>query len=359
MKNIILATLFFSVTTTIWGQKYSNEFLSIGVGAQAQGLGNAVIARINNVTATVWNPAGLIQDTELEGIQVGAMHSEWFAGVGKFDYLGVSLPAFGGNRRLGFSLIRFGIDDIPNTLSLYESDGTVNFDNVSSFSAADYAMFLSYAQPLKVKEGQLLIGGNVKVIHRLIGPFAQSWGFGLDASLQSHRGLWSFAAVGRDLTSTFNAWSFDFTDDEKETLSLTNNEVPINSVEVTKPMLILGIARRFNLNKVGLTPELDLFISTDGKRNVLVSADPFSIDPALGIEADYQQFIFLRAGVNQIQELSGFTGSSAWQARPSMGVGFRLGTIQLDYAFSDQTGLENGYSHVISLMAHFKKMKKE
>ncbi|HRD80451.1 MAG TPA: hypothetical protein PLL53_06815, partial [Saprospiraceae bacterium] len=40
-------------------QKYSNEFLSIGVGARAQGMGMAVIAGGSDVTSGVWNPAGL------------------------------------------------------------------------------------------------------------------------------------------------------------------------------------------------------------------------------------------------------------------------------------------------------------
>lgn len=354
-RTLTLFIILIAICTSGRSQKFSNEFLSIGVGARAQGLGNAVIARTDDVTSTAWNPAGLIGNTDLAGIQIGAMHNEWFAGVGKFDYAGVILPEWKGGRRIALSFIRFGIDDIPNTLSLYEADGTVNFDNVSEFSAADYAFLASYAQPLNVREGRLLIGGNIKVIHRIIGPFARSWGFGIDVGLQYHRGPWSFAAVGRDLTSTFNAWSFDFTDEEKETLSLTNNEIPINSVEVTKPTLILGVARRFQLNQVGITPELDINLTTDGQRNVLISGDPVSIDPAFGIEADYDQFIFLRAGVNQFQEISGFGGTQSWQARPSLGVGFAFSALQLDYAFSDQTGLDNGYSHVISLLVNLRK----
>jgi len=352
-RKAINLVLFCCVSTLAWGQKYSNEFLSIGVGARAQGLGNAVIARTDDANAAPWNPAGIAADTNDDSWQVSAMHSEWFAGVGKFDYLGAVLPSFGNGRRLGISLIRFGIDDIPNTLSLYNSDGTVNFANVSRFSAADYALLLTYAQPLTVKQGRLIVGGNVKVIHRIIGPFANSWGFGLDAGVQYHRGNWSFGVTGRDLTSTFNAWSFSFTEEEKEVLELTNNEIPINSVEVTRPTLIAGVAHRFRFKDIGLTPELDVFITTDGRRNVLLAGDPFSIDPAFGLEADYREFIFLRAGVNQFQQLSGFGGSQTWQARPALGVGFRLGKLTVDYAFSDQTGLDNGYAHVISLQAAF------
>jgi hypothetical protein len=132
-------------------QKYSNEFLSIGVGARAQALGNAVVAGIDDINSTFWNPAGLVRIDENTGLELGAMHSEWFAGVGKYDYLGASIPLGDSDRRLALSAVRFGIDGIPNTLSLFESDGTINYDNVVEFSAADYAFFLSYAQPLTTK----------------------------------------------------------------------------------------------------------------------------------------------------------------------------------------------------------------
>lgn len=340
-------------------QKYSNEFLSIGVGARAQGMGNAVVAGVDDVTAGVWNPAGLANLSELEGLQLGAMHSEWFGGVGKFDYLGLSLPLANRERRLALSLIRFGIDEIPNTLSLYESDGTINFDNIVEFSAADYAFLLSYAQRLKTQKGRLQVGGNVKVVHRRIGPFATSWGFGLDAGMQYYTGDWRFGLLARDITTTFNAWSFSFTEREKEVLALTGNEIPINSVEVTKPQLILGAARRFSFGKIGLMPEADLILTTDGQRNTLLSADPFSIDLAAGLEADYQGFVALRAGLSQFQRIADFDGSEQLRMRPSIGLGLRISGLRIDYAFTDLGSKESTFSHIISLMLDIRPRKKE
>jgi len=353
---LVFSTISLSQTQA---QKYSNEFLNIGVGARAQALGNSVIANINDVTASAWNPAGLAGLAPEQGLQIGAMHSEWFAGVGKFDYLGFTAPLANKDRRIGISLIRFGIDEIPNTLSLYEDDGTINFDNLREFSAADYALLLSYAQPVKTQSGKLLIGGNVKVIYRNIGPFATAWGFGLDLGVQYKKGNWQLAAVAKDITSTFNAWSFNFTEKEKEVLQLTNNEVPISSVEVTKPQLTLGVARRFQLNKVGLTPELDFIVTTDGERNTLISSNPFSIDPALGLEADYNNFLYLRAGVNQFQRLLEFDGKETLTARPAFGVGIVIAGLHVDYAFTDPGDSQNLYSHVISLLLNVKAKKRE
>ncbi|MCO6493104.1 MAG: hypothetical protein J5I98_32090, partial [Phaeodactylibacter sp.] len=310
------------------------------------------------VTAGVWNPAGLANLADSESLQVGAMHSEWFAGVGKFDYLGITLPLANKDRRLGLSVIRFGIDEIPNTLSLYESDGSINFDNIVEFSAADYAVLLSYAQRLKTQKGRLQLGGNIKVVHRRIGPFATSWGFGIDAGLQYRNNGWQFGLLAKDITTTFNAWSFSFTEEEKEVLELTNNEVPINSVEITKPQLILGAARRFELGNVGLLPELDLIVTTDGQRNTLVSASPFSIDPAFGLEADYNQFVYLRAGLNQFQRIQDFDNTESLRMRPSLGVGLAISSLKVDYAFTDLGSEENTFSHIISLMLEIKPRKK-
>ncbi|MCB0572643.1 MAG: PorV/PorQ family protein [Phaeodactylibacter sp.] len=340
-------------------QKYSNEFLSIGVGARAQGMGNAVVASTSDVMAGVWNPAGLANLEALEGLQLGAMHSEWFGGVGKFDYLGLTLPLSNRARRLALSLIRFGIDEIPNTLSLYESDGTINFDNIVEFSAADYAFLLSYAQKLNTRKGRLQLGGNIKVVHRRIGPFANSWGFGLDAGLQYYTGEWRFGLLARDVSTTFNAWSFSFTEKEKEVLALTNNEVPINSIEVTKPQLIIGGARHFQFGKIGLLPEIDAIVTTDGQRNTLLSAAPFSVDLSAGLEADYQGFIALRAGLSQFQRELDFDGSEQLRMRPSIGLGLRISKLRLDYAFTDLGSQESTYSHIISLMLDIQPRKKE
>ncbi|MEM9931347.1 MAG: hypothetical protein AAF840_16145, partial [Bacteroidota bacterium] len=235
IKRIILFILsiaFLAGTQdAVLGQKYSNEFLTIGVGARAHAMGTAVVASQQDVYAAAWNPAGLSGLPADAGLEIGAMHAEWFGGVGNYDYLGFTLPLNGKNQRIGFSVIRFGIDNIPNTLSLYEADGTINFDNVTEFSAADYAFLGTYSRAYLKSNGALRLGGNVKVVRRTIGQFANSWGFGLDLGVQLDRKNWTFALLARDITTTFNAWSFNFTESERETLQLTGNDVPIHSVE--------------------------------------------------------------------------------------------------------------------------------
>src|SRR5262245_39145801 len=69
-------------------RKYSNEFLNIGVGARALGMGNANVASTEGVNAGYWNPSGLLK--QKNDLEVGLMHAEYFAGIAKYDYLGAS-----------------------------------------------------------------------------------------------------------------------------------------------------------------------------------------------------------------------------------------------------------------------------
>src|SRR5690606_681188 len=99
--------------------KYSNEFLTIGAGARAHGMSNAMISHIGDVSAGYWNPAGLTQINT--PFQVSAMHAEWFAGIAKYDYISFAKQLKGeNNAAFGLSVIRLGIDNIPNTLNLVE-----------------------------------------------------------------------------------------------------------------------------------------------------------------------------------------------------------------------------------------------
>lgn len=363
LRLLFMATAIFALVSTLNAQKYSNEFLSIGVGARAQAMAGAQIAQVNDATAGFWNPAGLVGvDTDL---QLAAMHNEWFASIGRYDYVGLAAPIMNKAHYLGFTFIRFGVDNIPNTLTLYEKDGTINYNNVTTFNAADYAFMLHYAKNFE-KLG-LSFGVTPKVVHRKIGPFATSWGFGIDLGAQYRRGDWQFGLMLKDISTTFNAWSFDFTDEEKQVLDLTGNDIPVKSMEITRPTIGLGVAyhKDFNLaapkegkkqKTIGLTAELDFNMTTDGRRNVLLSADPISFDPALGLELHYNNLIFLRGGVNNIQQFKDISNNQKWAVQPNFGVGFRIYKFYVDYALGLNAGgaiLDNTQgavlSHIVSI----------
>ncbi|MBX2932351.1 MAG: PorV/PorQ family protein [Chitinophagaceae bacterium] len=364
-KFSFIALLLFEFVGSAQAQfrKYSNEFLNIGAGAKSLGMGSVQVASVNDATAGYWNPAGLVHIKDNPSIAV--MHAEYFAGIGKYDFGAIALPSKNGNRTLAISFLRFAVDDIPNTLFLVEPDGSINYNNISSFSSADYAVLLSYAQIAKQTDKLFIsYGGNAKIIHRSVGSFAKAWGFGIDAGIQIKKDKWLFGATIRDVTTTFNAWSFTFTDREKEVLYLTNNDIPTKSTEMTAPRLIAAAARNFKINNtINLLAEANLHVTFDGKRNTLISTNPISIDPNIGIELGINNNIFLRAGASNFQRAlkDGDTTNQkkVWIFQPSFGAGFKLGNVGIDYAFTNLTNQANPlYTHIFSLRIDLVKKEK-
>jgi len=326
-------------------RKYSNEFLAIGVGGRALGMSGTQVAFVNDGTAGYWNPAGLLGISS--DAQINVMHSEYFAGIAKYDYASFG-KAIDSTSAIGFSFIRFGVDDIPNTTELIDANGVIDYDRITRFSAADYAFLASYARQLG---SGLKLGANAKVVHRRVGDFGKAWGIGLDAGLQYEKGKWQLGAMVRDVTTTVNAWSYELDSATVNAFTLTGNEIPENSTEITVPKIILGGARYFQLGeKVGLLAALDLDVTTDGQRNTLISTSAISVDPHLGLEAGLNGQIFLRAGIGNIQEVQPFPGETEYTFQPNFGLGVKLGAISLDYALTDIGNQSDVlYSNVFSL----------
>lgn len=335
-------------------RKYSNEFLNIGAGARGLAMGSAQVASAEDNTAGYWNPAGLV--FVRDNPSVALMHAEYFAGIGKYDYATAAFPLNDDKRTLGISALRFAVDDIPNTLYLVEPDGSINYNNITTFSSADYAFLLSYSQFLQDDDDrQISFGGNAKIIYRKVGTFATAWGFGFDAGVMMRTGNWRLGIAARDVTTTFNAWSFNFSDREKQALYLTDNDIPVKSTELTSPRLVLGGAYNFEFSdKFSLLAEANADVTFDGKRNTLISSSPVSVDPKVGVEASISKVVFVRAGISNFQRALAdgdtLNQKKVWIFQPSVGAGFKLGNVSIDYAFTNLANQENPlYTHVFSL----------
>lgn len=357
MLSIVLIAVFFAAIpffSKAQFRTYSNEFLNIGAGARGLAMGNAQIASVNDATSGYWNPAGLTAVKDHPSLSL--MHADYFAGIAKYDYAALAIPAKDNKSTIGFSLLRFAVDDIPNTLFLVEPDGSLNYNNIQSFSSADYAFLFSYAQELKkTNDYTLNLGGNAKVIYRKVGSFANAWGFGVDLGINMIGKKWRLAAVARDLTSTFNAWSFNFTEREKQVLYLTNNDIPLKSTELTSPRLVIGGNYQFDINKsVKLSAEANLDLTFDGKRNTIINSKLMNIDPHIGVEAEIKKVFFVRAGVTNFQkalaDADTLNQKKVWIYQPSLGAGFKIKNVTIDYAFTNLANQSSPlYTHVFSL----------
>lgn len=352
---LIVYVSFMNVT---WAQapKYSNEFLMLGVGARGLAMSNTQTAIVGDATAGYWNPGGLANLGS--DYQVSLMHSEYFAGIAKYDY-GAFAMRIDTSSVIGLSIIRFGVDNIMNTTDLIDNQGNIDYNRITTFSAADYGFLISYAKKSKIPG--LQYGANVKIIYRQIGSFAHAWGFGIDVGAQYQLKKWKFGVMVKDITSTFNAWSFDLNDKMKETFVATGNELPSNSLESTLPRLILGAGRGFKIsNSFSLLAALDLDLTFDGKRNVLIRSNPISIDPHLGLEIGYKNIVFLRGGAGNIQDEKDMSGKSMKTFQPNVGLGVKIKKmITIDYALTNigKSGIALN-SNVFSLRVDLDKKSK-
>ncbi|MCF6297438.1 MAG: PorV/PorQ family protein [Flavobacteriaceae bacterium] len=345
--------LFLVISQFTFGQafrNFSNEFLNLGVDAAAFGMGKAVIASSQNVNSIYWNPAGLTAVIDYQG---SLMHAEYFQGIGKYDYIGFAKP-IDGRSTFALSLIRFGVDDILNTTELIDNQGNINYNNISLFSAADYAFNVAYAR--KMLLNNLSLGLNAKIVHRRIGDFASSWGFGLDFGLQYETdNKWRFGLMLRDITTTFNAWSIDQNEFDKIQNAIPGeNQTQPETLELTKPKAQLGVSKSFPIfGDFNLLTEVDLNMRFS-ETNDLISTPFLSIDPAIGFQIDYINLVFLRAGVNNFQNFTDFDESKSLSIEPSFGVGFKYKGIQIDYALVNIGGASGTlFSNVFSVKVDF------
>lgn len=331
-KTIAIALLFIGIFThaqTV--RKYSNEFMNIGVDAAALGMSNAVTAFTGDVNSGYWNPAGLMN---IEDSEVSLMHASYFANIAKYDYAAYG-KKIDDKSAWGISLIRFGVDDILNTTQLIDSQGNIDYNRISLFSTADYGLTFSYARRPTLIEG-LRYGVNAKVIRRVIGKFASSWGFGFDFGLQYEKNDWHYGVMLRDITTTYNVWAIDEEKyNEIKDAVAGQNQAPPESTEITLPKAQFGIAKKFDFhNDYSLLAALNLNMQF-AKTNDVFSSSAVSIDPALGFEFGYTDLVFLRAGVGNFQNVEQIDSTKKINFQPNIGLGFKYKGIQIDYALTN------------------------
>lgn len=350
LKNsILIALLTIGLNTSAQTiRKYSNEFMNIGVDARAFGMSNAIVAHTGDVNSGYWNPTGLLK---IEDHEASLMHASYFANIAQYDYIGYA-KKIDDRSAWGMSVIRFGVDDILNTTQLIDADGNIDYNRISLFSTADYGVTFSYARKLPLHNFQY--GVNAKVIRRVIGDFASSWGFGFDFGMQYEKNDWQFGLMVRDITTTYNIWNineeeFKKIQDAQPEDPLQTQDLPESS-EITLPKAQLGLAKKFEFhNEMSLLAAANLNMQFQ-QTNDIISTDVVSISPAVGFEWGYNNLAFVRVGAGNFQKTLQLDGNEKTSFQPNIGLGFQYKGISVDYALTDLGNQSSAlYSNVFSV----------
>ena len=314
--------------------KYSGEFMAIGIGGRALGVGSAYAALANDLTAGYWNPAGLAR---IEYPQVAISHDERFGNLINYDYAAFAFPS-GANKinaetqekeyhaeSFAVSIIRLGVDGIPDTRSAWaDSNGNKIYDEnirpdysaITYFNWADWVVYGTYA---KQYSENFFYGANIKLIRRNAGEFhGTGIGFDLGAQYLPTEHLLLGANL-QDATTTLVSWNTG-----------TN--------ELISPTLKLGAAYILEILEGKLTPALGTDVRFENRRfSAVAHVGPISFDPQVGMEFDYKNVVAVRAGYNDIGNLT-------------LGAGIHLRKLDIDYSFAKFDAADQlGNTHRISL----------
>lgn len=348
----LLILLVLSVTTyaqDFQSVNFGDDFLTVGGGARALGMGSAHTSFTDDVTAAFWNVAGL---AAVEEIQLVYMHSERFSGVVNFDYGAIALPVSNNKQSVvAFSIFRQGVDDIKNTLDAFDEDlGQPKPDPTrffTEFSARDFAFLLSYSTQVTDKFSW---GTTAKVLNSRIGPFANAWGYSLDIGLMVRGG---FMNVGLNLQNITGLRKFWDTNPEnlKQLADTFKDEIPEGQNEKTPPTVKFGLSKSVDIDKFSIITAADADFKFEGREAFFINVGDMSIEPHLGTEITYDNLVSLRAGVTDFTQ----DFDSNLSMSPTFGAGIYFSSLSVDYGFSNFGGSssELGNTHRISIMFGF------
>ncbi len=277
---------------------YAGEFLSIGVGARALGMGGAFVAVADDASAAYWNPAGLtfIDNIEVTGIHLNPNELQ------NYDFINYA-QTFEDFGTYAISYIRLGSDNIPLTTS---SGPTIN----SYFSDSENALLLSGG--LRVFKG-VAVGLTVKYIFGGILDSTFS-GYGVDVGVlfkpirQLKLGVNVQDALGTSIT-----W--------QNTPSQPTDVIPLN----------VKIGGAFTQLIKAMDSRVTLALDADTKYDLRTHG---------GMELWYKNTVVGRIGfINQ---------QSIQQPQLTLGAGFIAFFLELDYSYVNYDLMPLNYFSIIA-----------
>lgn len=325
IKNILLIVLIFTLSNirelsaqllpVLGGQRAgisTMQFLKIGVGGRAIGMGESFIAIANDATALYWNPAGLVQ---FEEHQFVFSHTDWVADI-KHEFAGY-VHHFSDVSAIGISFTSLHMDDMKVTTEL------MPFGTGEYFSFGNVAVGLSYAH--KFTE-QFSFGFSVKYARETLDKLYMD-GFLVDL------GTYYWTGLG---TSRFSVAVTNFGGNmapKGEVTLLNGNKITEFQSYSPPTMFRIGFAvEPVYTESHKLTTSIQINHPNDNSENL-----------ALGMEYNWQNFFFLRGGYKLNVD----------EQRFAFGAGIKtpisFAKLSFDYAYNSFTRLGNTHRFSIIL----------
>jgi hypothetical protein len=264
------------------------QFLKLGAGARASGMGEAHIALADDASAIYWNPAGLCK---IEGWSMNVMHVLWWDDV-TYDWVGYG-HRVNETDVLGVGVQYMGYGGIDQTNDIGAKTG--------QFTPNDMAGIFSYGRNV----GMFCVGGSMKYVQSKITRTA--------------------SAIAFDFGGTYEA-----VEDKLELAGTINN---------------IGSGLRYIEEETPLPMSIKIGAGYAMKENVKFALDmvmPNDNDAYIGTGVEYgYKAVSGRIGYNsRTSAIGGMSGIT-------YGIGIKYGDVAVDYAYQGYEYL--GDSHRLSV----------
>jgi opacity protein-like surface antigen len=307
----------------------SAQFLKIGVGPRAMGMGGAFTATADDITAMYWNPGGLARCYSREAF---FNHVKWFADI-NYDFAAVSthLSDVG---TVGAFVSVLSMDDMKvRTLENPEGTGEL-------FNAGGMAIGLSYARELTE---DFSIGFNAKYVREYIWN-SSATGFALDVGTMYRVNVLNELRIAASISNFGSKMKMQGRDAILITSlgpggnNLLNTDIQLDEYDL--PLLF----------RIGLAAD----VVKSGDSRLTIDADAVHPNDAYeyvntGMEFAWNDILFLRGGWKSLFERDTEQGLAL-----GIGVQYRMMdavNLKIDYAYQDFGRLTS--VHFVSLGVKF------
>jgi hypothetical protein len=305
------------------------QFLKIGVGARAVGMGSAFAATADDITSVYWNPAGLALNLSNEAL---FNHTNWIADVG-VDFAAVATHMEGfGTIAVSFTSINAIDGMIVRTVEQPEGTG-------EKFDAGGFSIGLSYARKLT---DNFSMGFNAKYIRESIWHESAT-GFALDAGALYKINVLNELRLGASISNFGTKMKMDGRDiqeikqvGETGTGNLIDTRVILKEWDIPLTFRVGVAVDAVKMEDHRLTVEVDAVHPNDHTEYVNT-----------GFEYGWNEVVFIRAGYASLFEEDTEKGLSL-----GAGINYRIANslkVLFDYAYQDLGRLENVHYFAIGI----------